>query len=177
MKKVNLVINDQLYATLGLTNTADEAQIGAAFQAMATKAALADQLQNTVTTLTTEKTNLQIKVDKLEGEATQAEITNMLAASLTNKCITKEQHDAFAKDYVGKPTELKNLLSTFKPHRSINERLNDAGNENDEDVKDLVNMSWDDLDKGDHLATLKQKAPSLYNSKYKQKFGREPKQD
>ena len=36
--------------------------------------------------------------------------------------------------------------------------------------KDLAQMSWDEIDKADRLAELKEKYPELYKAKYKEAF-------
>ena len=52
------------------------------------------------------------------------------------------------------------------------EYINSADNKGGGKSSDLIGMSWDEIDKADRLAELKDKYPEEYQNKYNEKYGK-----
>ena len=62
----------------------------------------------------------------------------------------------------------------MKPTRQMraSEYINSADNKGGGKPADLLGMSWDEIDKADRLAELKDKYPEEYQNKYNEKYGK-----
>lgn len=180
MKKVTLVINEQLFNLLGLAQNADDAAIGTALQNLANKAQKADALEVENKNLTTDKAKLQIDYDKLVGETAAKEVNALLDAALTAKTITVELKNQLAEDYKGAPDRLKTVLAGYKGSGSVVRRIGEQPGNTErpaEERSKFAVMDWNAMDKGNHLADVKMYYPDLYKAAFKKQFGKEPKED
>ena len=155
-----------LTGVLKLQDSASEAEIVTAIQGII---ANADRLEK-------ENKTLAAAVDKM-NEA-KKESQKREAVSLTDAAIKDGRYDAKGRD---------NLLNLFDKDfegtkamlAAIPCRANVAGQINTDKgsgvtLGDWKDKSWDELDKAGKLVELKDAAPDLYKSKFKERFGIEP---
>lgn len=124
--------------------------------------------------------NQAAKVPALEAKVT--ELTNQIAES------KKTAHQAFLNQAVAEgkitkeqvPTFLNLMLADETNTRKCIEEMPKKGTVKVEDIlqldgsvkKDLENMSWDEIDKAERLAELKNQYPELFKKKFNEKFGK-----
>lgn len=176
MKEITLT-PEQL-AGLNLSAAADGAAIVAAFQKLAAEKQTLT-LENT--NLKSDNAKLKVDYDKLVGEQSQKEVKALIDTALSAKKISKKLADQLTEDYAGEPLKLKTVLDGIVTPTLITNNL--SGGENGEGAADpeklakYTKLSWDELDKQDYLADVKQNYPELYKMKYKGKFNKLPKED
>lgn len=83
-----------------------------------------------------------------EGKITQAQVPTFMSLLESDEKNTKELLNSMPK---------KNSAQAFIHHGGVNEN-------------DLVNMSWDEIDKANRLAELKNNYPELYEKKFNEAF-------
>ncbi|WP_294536939.1 head maturation protease, ClpP-related [uncultured Bacteroides sp.] len=126
--------------------------------------------------------NQAAKVPALEAKIT--ELTNQIAES------KKTAHQAFLNQAVAEgkitkeqmPTFLNLMMADEANTRKAIEEMPKKGTVRVEDIlhtgspaagtKDLENMSWDEIDKAERLAELKEQHPDLFKKKFNEKFGK-----
>lgn len=124
--------------------------------------------------------NQAAKVPALEAKVT--ELTNQIAES------KKTAHQAFLNQAVAEgkitkeqvPTFLNLMLADEANTRKCIEEMPKKGTVKVEDIlhvqggakNDLANMSWDEIDKAERLAELKNQYPEMYKQKFNEKFGK-----
>lgn len=124
--------------------------------------------------------NQAAKVPALEAKVT--ELTNQISES------KKTAHQAFLNQAVAEgkitkeqvPTFLNLMLADEANTCKAIEEMPKKGTVKVEDIlqldgsvkKDLENMSWDEIDKAERLAELKNQYPELYKKKFNEKFGK-----
>lgn len=149
---------------LNITDTADEAAVSAAIVALAQKAAKVDGLQSQLTTA-------QARVTELEAAGSKKEVTDMLTdARDKDKKITQAQYDVLAKQYDGKPTELKALLDTMNPIGGVVKQINGGGA--GDKMKKFEGKGWTELDEAGLLEELKAADENVFFDKFKEKFSK-----
>lgn len=123
--------------------------------------------------------NQAAKVPALEAKIT--ELTNQITAS------KKSAHEAFLNQAVAEgrltkeqlPVFMNLMMSDEENTRKAVEAMPKKAAVRVENVlipggvpaTDLANMSWDEIDKAERLAELKEKHPELYKNKFNEKFG------
>ena len=152
-----------LTGVLKLQDSASEAEIVTAIQGII---ANADRLEK-------ENKTLAAAVDKM-NEA-KKESQKREAVSLTDAAIKDGRHDAkgrenllnlFDKDFEG----TKAMLAAIPCRANVAGQINtDKGS--GVTLGDWKDKSWDELDKAGKLVELKDAAPDLYKSKFKERFG------
>lgn len=120
------------------------------------------------------------------GNTLVKELTDQIAES------KKTAHQAFLNQAVAEgkltkeqvPVFLNLMMSDEANTRKAIEEMPKKGTVRVEDIlqtgggaggagkNDLVNMSWDEIDKAERLAELKNQYPELYKQKYNEKFGK-----
>ena len=155
-----------LTGVLKLQDSASEAEIVTAIQGII---ANADRLEK-------ENKTLAAAVDKM-NEA-KKESQKREAVSLTDAAIKDGRYDAkgrenllnlFDKDFEG----TKAMLAAIPCRANVAGQINtDKGS--GVTLGDWKDKSWDELDKAGKLVELKDAAPDLYKSKFKERFGIEP---
>lgn len=94
-----------------------------------------------------------------ENTATE-KIRLILDQGLNDGKFNKATRDKLETQFAGKPEELADVVNTMSSYTSIVDKLH-----NDRTELYLADKSWDELDQGGYLPTLKEKAPNLYNRK------------
>jgi hypothetical protein len=147
--------------------------INIAFNDLVAKANKADQLQNLVTSLTTERDALKTEVSNLKTQGADGKVKEMLdQARDKDKKITQELHDLFATQYKGKPEELKKVLDVMKPVGTVID-LKDGK----KDMKQFEGKSWDQLDEAGLLPNLKAADEGAFFDLYEKQFNKKHKDD
>lgn len=67
----------------------------------------------------------------------------------------------------------KIALSSIPKREKVSGTLSEGANPTE--IEKLTKLSWDELDRGNHLETVKAKYYDLYESKFEEKFGKKPK--
>lgn len=147
--------------------------INTAFNDLVAKANKADQLQNLVTSLTTERDALKTEVSNLKTQGADGKVKSMLdEARDKDKKITQELHDLFAVQYKGKPDDLKKVLDVMKPVGTVI-NLKDGK----ADMKQFEGKSWDQLDEAGLLPNLKAADEVAFYDLYEKQFNKKHKDD
>ena len=68
------------------------------------------------------------------------------------------------------------MLESIPARKSVQAQIQSAAGSENTELADLSKMSWNELDKGEKLARLKDLSPEIYRSKFKERFGVEPKE-
>lgn len=118
---------------------------------------------------------LQAKVNSLEAElkaSKDAQIEAFLNQAVSEGRFAAEQKDNYRKLMVADEATAKEIINALPAKAAagaslIKDFLNGGAGEA---PKDLAQMSWDEIDKADRLAELKEKYPELYKAKYKEAF-------
>lgn len=128
--------------------------------------------------------NQAAKVPALEARVT--ELTNQIAESkktahqaFLNQAVaegklTKEQVPVFMNLMMSDEANTRKAIEEMpkKGTVKVEDFLHTGGGAGGAGNNDLVNMSWDEIDKAERLAELKNQYPELYKQKYNEKFGK-----
>lgn len=106
---------------------------------------------------------LKAKIAEMEKQEKAAEIKAILDEAIRDHKVTQAVADNLAKAYANDAAGLNSLLSAMPGKKKV--EITDMSDS-------LLSMSWDELDKADLLATLKEKNPEAYAKKYAEKFGK-----
>ena len=115
----------------------------------------------------------KLKAEKQEAEAKalsekQAHFTSLLDSAMRNGTLAEGQKESFAKLFDSNPDEVIAMLEAMPKRRSVTEQLHDAKQQSAKN--ELLEMSWDDLDRTGRLQELRDSAPEVYTEKYNQRF-------
>lgn len=155
-----------LTGVLNLQDSANESEIVTAVQAIIKNH---DRLKNENETLTA-------AIDKMNKEKKESQ--KQEAVSLTDAAIKDGRYDAkgrenllslFDKDFEG----TKSMLAAIPPRASVTGQIN-SGKSSGVTLGNWKDKSWDELDKAGKLVELKDTAPDVYKTKFKERFGIEP---
>lgn len=137
-----------------------------------------------IVTLTADRDGLKTKVDgfeKAEKDAQKAEAVNLVDAAVKDGRIDakpdengKSAKDNWLKFFESDHEGAKSALASIPKRKSVTTQLENDGEQNDAELADLKKQSWDDLDKGGKLLTLKDKYYDVYELKFEEKFGKKP---
>lgn len=152
MKRIELPINAAL---IGLLNLGDEPK--------------AEDVVKGIQDLHDAKT-AAVK-DLADFKTTQAndQVKAILEKGLADKKFTVGAKDVLARQYAGKPVELKELVDNMQAYVPITSNLSDANTL----PADLKDKTYDELDKANKIERLKNDHPEHFATIYKAKFGKE----
>jgi HK97 family phage prohead protease len=115
------------------------------------------------------------KIAKLEAERKElsdrvdnAEKETLLSAAVADKRISEKEKAVFLKLSV---EDIKTALADRKP--AVNLKAFAKSGDSDEEVSELVKLSWAELDKQGKLVELKEKDFEAFKAKFKKEFGKE----
>ena len=156
--KTNNTMNKDLLRLLNLTDTSTEAEVLQAVQQ-----------------LTNEKQELSDELNALKTK--EAEELKEEAVQLTDEAIRTGKLSASARESILRLFELnheatKAMLTGLPTPKSVADQLTD-----DRPTNRLAAMSWTELDRAGKLADLQTQHPELYAEKFREQFGRDPKQN
>ena len=118
---------------------------------------------------------LQAKVNALEAEikaSKEANVEAFLNQAISEGRFAAEQKENYRKLMAADEAAAKEIINALPKAAgapSITDYLK-SGAAVEGAPKDLAQMSWDEIDKADRLAELKEKHPELYKAKYKEAF-------
>lgn len=167
---------DELLVKLGLEENATDADAQAAIEQLVTLAA--DQ-ETEIVTLKSEKKTAEAnaadyKKKYEDGVALSAQeaITALVDGAVASNKITADQKAGFialaSTDFEGTKKVLEGMVGNPDIAQQLKDKNTDQG---------LLKMSYDDLDKKDLLVKLKSENFVAFNEKFKEKFGKDYKQD
>ena len=117
---------------------------------------------------------LQARIDQLEAEnkaSKEAAVEAFLNQAVSDGRIKADQKESYRKLMDADKATTEALINAMpkaaKP--SINDFIRQGAGAGD--AKDLAQMSWEEIDKAERLAELKDKFPELYKQKYQEAFG------
>lgn len=174
MKKVTLVITEELANALGVSNAADDTAIAGAIKTMADRAKLADEYKNKYDTAKSEKEKAENDLANFKAEQSDKEVKELLDAAQEAKTLTNEDRKSLEEEYKGRPENLKRVLAMLKPQTVIKNSLNEGGGDEGKDTAALK-AEFEKLDKSGELANVAKNEPERYKTLYKAKYGVEPK--
>lgn len=155
MKRIN--------AYLQLDENADEAAVIVAVKEMEAKLSAA----------TTERDNYKQQVADLEAAETarlKADFETEAAEAVKDGRLNADGEAALLELADGKYDKATVLLKALPKQKSISDEL--KGEE--KKLAAYAKMSWDELDKGNHLAKLKAEHKEYYEERFEQEFGKKP---
>lgn len=126
--------------------------------------------------LAKENKTLSDAIDRINREKKDAQKAE--AVSLTDAAIRDGRYDAkgresllalFDKDFNGTKAMLESIPTRVSIQSHIESKPSDVT-----ELADLKAMSWEELDRAGKLVRLKDLAPDVYKSKFKERFGVEP---
>ena len=117
-----------------------------------------------------EGNRLRIEAEAVNRGNREREVLEILEGGLKDGRFTPATRMELELHFRDNPQGLKRLVGTMPAYQSIAERLRKIP----DDIKDLADLSYDELDKTDKLQMLLTKAPDLYREKYQRKFGKLP---
>ncbi|ODM52212.1 phage head protein [Elizabethkingia meningoseptica] len=128
--------------------------------------------ESQLTASKTQFTELKTKYDALEAKQNaklQADYEGLKTAALKDGRI-----DAAAVPTIEElPLEKRiDLLNTLPKRGTVKEAIENQDGKSP--TEKYEKLSWEQLDKGDHLATLKSKHPEYYEQRFEQQYGRKP---
>lgn len=162
-------MNKELLTLLGLADNATNEQlhdtvkeiVDAKKQLEADKKELADKLA---------------EIEKEKTEARKAEAVSLVDEAVKDGRLNAEGKSDFLKLFDTDFETAKKMLTNIPKRPSVKKEIEKQESQNSGELADLNAKSWDELDKGGKLATLKDKYPDVYAEKFKAKFGKKPSQ-
>lgn len=158
----------QLAMLPNLKAEATQDEVNTAFKDLIEKAAKVDTLTTELSTAKTEKETAKTELADLKASTTDAQVADLLDKGVEAKKITMQGKAQLAADYKGKPAELKNLIDSLPAYQGIVKNLNPELKK----VADLMDKSYDELDKEGKLEALKAAAPDTFFEKFEAHFGK-----
>lgn len=132
-------------------------------------------INTAVQTLANKNKELTGELETVKSDGLAKEVNAMLDVALTDKKISAQQKTVFAKQYAGKPEDLKEVLATMGTFVSINDKLTPGSKgEYTPKVQALMDKGWDALHKGGGLAELQELDPNAFVALYEGKYGYKP---
>jgi hypothetical protein len=176
MKNLIAKLNAQKFQGISLADTATEADVMLALDAVLGKNTTLTELTTTqaaeITRLTGEKQTLETEVAN-EKKATQDSKAVMLVeGAVAAKKITAAQKDGYVKLAKADFDSTKAILDGMTGFKSISGQIDESSDDND-DVK--LAAEYDKLHKSGKLVALKASNPDKYKQLYKARYGNEPK--
>lgn len=108
--------------------------------------------------------------DKLASEK-KAEATSLIDAALKDGRLSADVKPQWEKFFDTDHEAAKATLSSIQKRQKVSEELGDAEKT---ELSKLEKMSWDELDKANKLALVKEKYYDLYEEKFEAKYGKKP---
>ena len=156
--KKNMALINDIQALPTFKDMADEGAILAHIKKLESKAANADALEQA-------NNSYKNRIAQLEAK----EITTFLDQAVSEGKITAEQKPMYEKLMASDRTATEELINSMKPHAM--RRATSFIDTNGGKSGSFEDKTWDELDKENRLAELKQNNYELFKNKYKERFG------
>lgn len=157
----NMTILDTLKRMPTFANVQTEAEVVEHIASLESQAAKVPALETKVTELTNQLTAQQDAAD-----------TAFLDAAKAAGKITDEQLPTFRNLLRADRENTTRLINSMKAGRQMraSEYIGGGSDKGGHGSPDLLNMSWDEIDKANRLAELREKYPEAYQNKFNEKF-------
>ncbi len=156
-------------ATLDLLKLADSASDEQLYDAVRQIVEKNATLEAEIKTLKDEK-QAREEADKAMR---QREAVSLVDAAVKDGRLNAEGKENFLKFFETDFEVAKKTLLAIPKRVSVKEQIEKQAQDNSE-LADFNNSTWDELDKAGKLARLKEKYPDLYAEKFQAKFGKKP---
>jgi hypothetical protein len=163
-------LTPELIGFLGLSDNSDQSAVNSAIKDLSDKAKKVDAIQLQLTTALADKTTAETNLETLKKEQSTSKVTAILETALADKKITVATQTILAKQFEGKPDELKSLVDAMQAYQPITEAL--KGEQGKTDAK-FQSLSFSELDKQGLLPALKAANIDLFKEKFKAEYGTE----
>ena len=162
-KTKDMALLEELKKHSSFANMASEEEILRHITTMENQAAKVPALEAKVKELT----------DKMEESKKTAHQAFLNQAVAEGK-LTKEQVPVFLNLMMADEANTRKAIEEMpkKGTVKVEDFLQTGGGAGGAGKNDLVNMSWDEIDKAERLAELKNQYPDLYKQKFNEKFGK-----
>lgn len=162
-----IFLNPAQLALMNLKADAEQSAVDTAFADLVAKAAKVDGLINDLNAAKKDVTDAKKALDDLKSSISEEKVSETLKQAVAETRCTQAAADLLAKQYAGKPDELKSLVATMQPYQPIVKSLtvSDDGKVN--------GKTWDELDQAGGLESLKANDPEAFKTLYKQRWGAE----
>jgi len=167
MKKIELS-PAQLAAIPNLSAEPTQGEIDTALADLVAKAGRVDSLVTSLATETTAKEKALQDLADLKAETVKVEVADLIAAGNTAGKFSVEAGKLLAKNYATNPTGLKDLIATMQPAMQVTKQLDPSKQK----LADLIDKSYEELDKANKLEDLKAIDPDSYYEKFEAKYGK-----
>ena len=160
-------MNKELLTLLNLEDTATDEQLHDAVKNIVDRN---ETLEAENKTLADEKAERE-KADK---EARDAEAVRLVDEAVKDGRLNAEGKADFLKFFETDFETAKKMLTNIPKRPSVKKEIERQEQQNTGELADLNAKSWDELDKGGKLQTLRDEYPDIYAEKFKAKFGKDP---
>lgn len=160
-------MNKELLTLLNLEDTATDEQLHDAVKDIVDRN---ETLEAENKTLADEKAERE-KADK---EARDAEAVRLVDEAVKDGRLNAEGKADFLKFFETDFETAKKMLTNIPKRPSVKKEIERQEQQNTGELADLIAKSWDELDKGGKLQTLRDEYPDIYAEKFKAKFGKDP---
>lgn len=160
-------MNKELLTLLNLEDTATDEQLHDAVKDIVDRN---ETLEAENKTLADEKAERE-KADK---EARDAEAVRLVDEAVKDGRLNAEGKADFLKFFETDFETAKKMLTNIPKRPSVKKEIERQEQQNTGELADLNAKSWDELDKGGKLQTLRDEYPDIYAEKFKAKFGKDP---
>lgn len=111
---------------------------------------------------------------KADAEARNNEAVRLVDEAVKDGRLNAEGKENFLKFFASDFESAQKALSNIPKRTSVKSVLDSQAQEGNKELADMVNKTWDELDKSGKLVILKEKYNDLYVEKFEQKFGKMP---
>ena len=106
--------------------------------------------------------------------ARKAESARLVDEAIRDGRLNAEAKDQFLSLFDNDFESAKKVLLAIPKRVSVKTEIEKKEKENNTELSDLLAKTWDELDRGNKLPTLKDKYPDVYVEKFEKQFGKKP---
>jgi phage head maturation protease len=115
-------------------------------------------------------------INKRQKEALSAEAVTLVDAAIRDGRLNAAGKEKFLKFFETDHEGARVALAAIPARGSVTRQIDASTGVNNKELSVLEKMSWDELDKGNKLATLKATYPEVYKEKFTERFGTKPRE-
>lgn len=119
--------------------------------------------------LKTKLADLETQLLSLQKQATTDKATALVQGAIDAGKIAAAEKDSWVKLAIADHDAAAKALQGMSAYTPASQQINQPGKKQG---KDILALSWDEADKGNHLAELKAKYPARYQEIFNQKFNK-----
>ena len=160
-----IFLNPAQLALMNLKADAEQSVVDTAFADLVAKAGKVDGLIKDLNAAQKDASDAKLALDGLKKTVADEEVKDLLVTAVKETRCTQAAADLLAKQYAGKPDELKGLVATMQPYQPVVSRLAVTG-----DGK-VNGKTYDELDTEGKLEDLKANDPDAFKNLYRQRWG------